>query len=179
MCEKQFFNLILALEARWHVAQTIYPYMAGIALAYCVTLSMYPGLESEIVSCRLGSWTPVLLMFTFNTADVLGKVLAAVPYNWSRRQLILMSSLRGLLIPLLLLCVAPRHQPTISGEIPPFFFTAALGVSNGLAGSLPIMLAPSKVPATLKEVTGNMMTLSYMTGLVTGSLVRIIIIILF
>lgn len=50
------------LETRWHVAQTIYPYMAGIALAYCVTLSIYPGLESEIVSCNLGSWTPVLLM---------------------------------------------------------------------------------------------------------------------
>lgn len=103
---------------------------------------------------------------------MLGKILAAVPYNWSRRQLILMSSLRALLIPLLLLCVAPRHQPTISGEIPPFLFTAALGISNGLAGSLPIMLAPSKVPATLKEVTGNMMTLSYMTGLVAGSMVR-------
>jgi solute carrier family 29 (equilibrative nucleoside transporter), member 4 len=110
-------------------------------------------------------------MFTFNTCDVIGKVLAAVPYSWSRRQLILMSTLRALLIPLLLLCVAPRKNPTISDEFPAFFFTAALGISNGLAGSLPMLLAPLKVAAPLKEMTGNIMTISYMTGLTAGSLV--------
>jgi solute carrier family 29 (equilibrative nucleoside transporter), member 4 len=114
---------------------------------------------------------PVLLMFTFNTTDVIGKFLAAVPYSWSRRQLVLMSGLRALLVPLLLLCCAPRSQPIISGETTAFIFTAALGLSNGLAGSLPMMLAPAKVPATLKEVTGNMMTLSYNVGLTAGSLV--------
>lgn len=62
------------LISRWKVARSIYPYMASIALAYCITLSLYPGIESEIVSCKLRSWMPVLLMFTFNAADVLGKV---------------------------------------------------------------------------------------------------------
>lgn len=157
--------------SRWTVAQAIYPYMVCIALAYCVTLSLYPGIESEIISCSLGTWLPVLLMFTFNTADVIGKLLAALPYPWSRRQLILMSGLRIVLVPLLLLCCAPRHQPVISGETAAFIFTIGLGVSNGLAGSLPMMLAPAKVPGTLKEVTGNMMTLSYNVGLTTGSLI--------
>lgn len=46
-----------------------------------------------------------------------------------------------------------------------------LGITNGLAGSLPMMFAPSKVPATLKEATGNMMTLSYNIGLTAGSLI--------
>jgi solute carrier family 29 (equilibrative nucleoside transporter), member 4 len=110
-------------------------------------------------------------MFTFNTCDVIGKVLAAVPYAWSRRQLILMSTLRALLIPLLLLCVAPRKNPTISGELPAFIFTSALGISNGLAGSLPMLLAPQKVAAPLKEMAGNIMTISYMSGLTAGSLV--------
>lgn len=82
-----------------------------------------------------------------------------------------MSSLRALLIPLLLLCVAPRKHPTVSGELPAFLFTAALGVSNGLAGSLPMLLAPQKVAAPQKEMTGNIMTISYMTGLTAGSLV--------
>jgi solute carrier family 29 (equilibrative nucleoside transporter), member 4 len=166
-----FFCVADGLQSRWKVAHAIYPYMACIAIAYCVTLSLYPGIESEIISCRLGSWMPVLLMFTFNTTDVIGKFLAAVPYSWSRRQLILMSGLRTLLVPLLLLCCAPRSQPIISGETTAFIFTAALGLSNGLAGSLPMMLAPAKVPATLKEVTGNMMTLSYNVGLTAGSLV--------
>lgn len=159
------------LESRWRVANAIYPYMVCIALAYCVTLSLYPGIESEIISCKLKSWMPVLLMFTFNTSDVIGKVMASFPYTWSRRQLILLSTMRIALVPLLLLCCAPRSQPIIAGEIPAFIFSAALGITNGLAGSLPMMLAPAKVPATLKEVTGNMMTLSYNVGLTAGSLI--------
>lgn len=67
-------NFRNGLEARWRVARTIYPYMVCIALAYCVTLSLYPGIESEIVSCYLKSWMPVSLMFTFNACDVIGKV---------------------------------------------------------------------------------------------------------
>ncbi|EDW70798.1 equilibrative nucleoside transporter 4 [Drosophila virilis] len=156
---------------RWRVAQVIYPYMVCIALAYCVTLSLYPGIEVEVTSCALRTWMPVLLMFCFNTSDVIGKILAASPYPWSRRQLILLSGLRIVLVPMFLLCCAPRHRPIISGETAPFLFTIALGISNGLAGSLPMMLAPAKVPGTLKEVTGNIMTLSYNIGLTAGSLI--------
>lgn len=126
-----------SLEARWRVARSIYPYMVCISLAYCVTLSLYPGIESEIVSCNLSTWMPVSLMFTFNACDVIGKIMASFPYTWSRHQLILLSTMRISLVPLLLLCCAPRAQPVISGEIPAFIFTAALGVTNGLAGSLP------------------------------------------
>ncbi|XP_055384066.1 equilibrative nucleoside transporter 4 [Condylostylus longicornis] len=164
-------DLKSGFQSRWRVAQAIYPYMVCIALAYCVTLSLYPGIESEIVSCNLGNWMPVLLMFAFNTSDVIGKLLAAVPYPWSRRQLILMSGLRIILVPLLLLCCTPRAQPVIAGEGAAFVFTIALGITNGLSGSLPMMLAPAKVPGTLKEVTGNIMTLSYNVGLTFGSLI--------
>jgi solute carrier family 29 (equilibrative nucleoside transporter) protein 4 len=159
------------IEERIKCARLIFPYMTCIALAYTVTLSLYPGLESEIISCNLQTWMPVLLMFTFNASDVIGKLLAAVPYAWSRRQLILMSTLRAFLIPLLLLCVAPRKNPTIGGELPAFIFTIALGITNGLAGSLPMLLAPQKVSAPLKELSGNIMTISYMTGLLSGSLI--------
>lgn len=157
-------------DDRIKVARSIFPYMICIALAYCVTLCLYPGLESEIISCNLKSWMPVLLMFTFNAADVIGKLLAAVRYSWTKRQLVLMSTLRALLIPLLLLCVAPRKNPTIGGELPAFMFTIALGLSNGLAGSLPMMLASEKVSTPLKEMTGNIMTISYMSGLTVGSM---------
>lgn len=140
----RFESFRIGLNSRWRVAHAIYPYMVCIALAYCVTLSLYPGIEAEIRSCKLLTWMPVLLMFTFNTSDVVGKVLASFPYTWSRRQLILLSTIRIALVPLLLLCCAPRAQPIISGETPPFIFTTALGVTNGLAGSLPMMLAPAK-----------------------------------
>lgn len=41
---------------RVKVARLIFPYMISIALAYLVTLSLYPGIESEIISCKLKSW---------------------------------------------------------------------------------------------------------------------------
>ena len=44
------------MDERIKVARAIFPYMTCIALAYCVTLSLYPGLESEIISCNLKSW---------------------------------------------------------------------------------------------------------------------------
>lgn len=168
---QRFGSFRAGLESRWRVANAIYPYMVCIALAYCVTLSVYPGIVSQIISCNLEDWMPVLLMFTFNTSDVIGKLVASFPYTWSRRQLILLSTMRIALVPLLLLCCAPRAHPVIAGETPAFIFSAALGITNGLAGSLPMMLAPAKVPATLKEVTGNMMTLSYNVGLTAGSLI--------
>jgi solute carrier family 29 (equilibrative nucleoside transporter) protein 4 len=60
--------------ARWEVAKSIWPYMLTISLAYFVTLCLYPGIESEITSCRLGSWMPVIIMAIFNASDLFGKV---------------------------------------------------------------------------------------------------------
>lgn len=68
---RSFGRLRDGMDERMKVARLIFPYMACIALAYCVTLALYPGLESEIISCNLKSWMPVLLMFTFNTTDVI------------------------------------------------------------------------------------------------------------
>lgn len=68
---RNFSRLRDGMDERMKVAKAIFPYMTCIALAYCVTLSLYPGLESEIISCNLKSWMPVLLMFTFNTTDVI------------------------------------------------------------------------------------------------------------
>lgn len=52
--------------------------------------------------------------------------MASIPYVWSRRQLILLSTMRISLVPLILLCCAPRSQPVILGEIPAFIFTAGI-----------------------------------------------------
>ena len=43
-------------------------------LTYAVTLSLFPGIESDIVSCDLGTWMPVIVMAVFNAFDFLGKV---------------------------------------------------------------------------------------------------------
>ncbi|XP_068975765.1 equilibrative nucleoside transporter 4 [Bombus flavifrons] len=156
--------------ARLEVAKIICPYMASIGLAYFVTLCLYPGIMSEIISCELGSWMPVILMTAFNASDVLGKILALIPYDWKRTQLLSFASVRVILIPLFLLCALPRSTPIFSGEGYPLLLSCLLGVTNGIVGSVPMMQAPTKVPEGHRELAGNIMTLSYTTGLTVGSL---------
>jgi solute carrier family 29 (equilibrative nucleoside transporter) protein 4 len=62
------------IYARGQVASRVWPYMLSLAMAYFVTLTLFPGIEAEIVSCSLGTWMPVLLMASFNLCDFLGKV---------------------------------------------------------------------------------------------------------
>lgn len=61
------------LQSRWEVTKAIYPYMISICLVYFATLCLYPGIVSEIISCRLGSWMPIIMMAIFNGADLMGK----------------------------------------------------------------------------------------------------------
>ncbi|XP_037523411.1 equilibrative nucleoside transporter 4 [Rhipicephalus sanguineus] len=157
------------LVARYQVGRKVWPYMISMALVYMVTLSLFPGIESRIVSCRLGSWMPVLLMALFNAADFIGKVLASVRYDWSRSQLVWLSCSRVVLVPLLALCALPRWYSSTGSDLWAMALSAALGVTNGLLGSLPMILAPGRVPDDQKELTGNIMTLSYSVGLTTGS----------
>ncbi|XP_003690213.1 equilibrative nucleoside transporter 4 [Apis florea] len=158
------------LLARFEVAKIIFPYMGSIGLAYFVTLCLYPGIMSEIISCKLGSWMPVILMTAFNASDVIGKMLAMIPYDWKRTQLLLFSSVRVVLIPLFLLCALPRRTPILANEGYPLLLSCLLGVTNGIVGSIPMMQAPTKVPEGHRELAGNIMTLSYTTGLTVGSL---------
>ncbi|RWS25941.1 equilibrative nucleoside transporter 4-like protein [Leptotrombidium deliense] len=155
---------------RWEVSKTIWPFMLSISSAYFVTLSLFPGIESEIINCNLRSWMPVVLMATFNFTDCIGKIVASFYYNLSAYQMMCFSCIRVFLIPLLLLCAAPRITPVFESELWSITFTTILGVTNGVVGSLPMILAPCYVTDDMKEITGNIMTLSYSVGLTTGSL---------
>lgn len=157
------------LITRYEVSQSVWPYMLAIGIAYFVTLCLFPGIESEVISCRLGTWMPVVMMAAFNVSDVIGKILAAIPYDWSRGRLLVCTFCRVICVPLLLFCAKPRNNPVIVGEVWPIIFSLILGISNGYFGSVPIILAPSHVPDDQREICGNIMTLSYSLGLTTGS----------
>ncbi len=62
------------MAVRWIVAKNIWQYMVSICAAYFVTLSLYPGIMSEIKRCAEDHWFPVLLMTLFNGTDLMGKV---------------------------------------------------------------------------------------------------------
>jgi solute carrier family 29 (equilibrative nucleoside transporter) protein 4 len=93
-------------------------------IAYFVTLSLFPGVESEIKSCELGSWMPVILMAIFNFTDFCGKILASLCYRIGPSKLTLFSFLRIFLIPFLLLCAA---RPVPKHHFAAYVFTSLLG----------------------------------------------------
>ncbi|XP_076029557.1 equilibrative nucleoside transporter 3 isoform X2 [Oratosquilla oratoria] len=157
--------------ARWEVSKKVWHYMVSIALAYFITLCLYPGIVSEVVSCHLRSWMPVIMMALFNLFDFIGKIAASIPYDWTRRQLLGFTCARVILVPLMMFCAAPRTSPIFPGELPPLILSSLLGLTNGVLGSVPMILAPTKVPDELRELTGNIMTLSYYVGLTIGGLV--------
>lgn len=163
--------IVKGIHIRWQVAKHIWHHMITIALAYFVTLCLYPGIESEIPSCTYGNWMPVILMAGFNAADLVGKVLASMPRNWSKTRLMMLALSRLIFIPLFLACILPRSQPLVTGEDHALMLSMMLGFSNGVVGSVPMIVAPSKVPEEHRELTGNIMTLSYNVGLTGGSLV--------
>lgn len=61
-------------KLRREVSKIIWKQMLAIFLCYFVTLSIYPGVLSDLVSPRFGTWMPVLVMTVFNLFDLMGKV---------------------------------------------------------------------------------------------------------
>ncbi|KAM6914801.1 equilibrative nucleoside transporter 4 [Lycodopsis pacificus] len=154
---------------RYVVSREIWAYMLSIAVTYSITLCLFPGLESEIRNDTLGEWLPIIIMAIFNMSDFVGKILAALPYEWSGGRLLFFSCLRVVFIPLLVMCVDPVNAPTLSHPAWPCLFSLLMGVTNGYFGSVPMIQAAGKVPPEQRELAGNTMTVSYMAGLMMGS----------
>ena len=82
------------------------------------------------------------------------QLMASFHYDWPTHRLLAYSSLRVLLVPAMMLCALPRQQPVLSRDGFAMTCSLALGLSNGYFGSVPMILAPGKVPAAHKELTG-------------------------
>ncbi|XP_033886072.1 equilibrative nucleoside transporter 4-like isoform X2 [Acipenser ruthenus] len=156
---------------RYIVARVIWAYMLSIGVTYFITLCLFPGLESEIRNYSLGEWLPILIMAIFNMSDFVGKILAALPYDWNGTRLFLCSCVRLVFIPLFIMCVYPNGKPALSHPAWPCIFSLLMGISNGYFGSVPMILAAGKVSPEQRELAGNTMAVSYMTGLMLGSAV--------
>ena len=83
------------------------------------------------------------------------QIIASIPYDWPRGRLVACTFCRTLIVPLLMLCATPRRGPYLSGEAWSMALSAVLGITNGYFVSVPMILAPSKVPDEQKELTGE------------------------
>jgi len=151
--------------------RAIWPYMISIACTYFVTLSLFPGVESEMINCQWREWLPIILMALFNIFDVFGKIFALTAHHiFSPIQLFICSLMRLIYIPLMILCILPKSSPFLSNNFWQFFLSSTLGITNGYFGSVPMIRAPMTIIEERKELTGNLMMFSYSVGLTLGSL---------
>ncbi len=153
------------LEAFRRVFRQIWPLIVAIFSTYFVTLLLFPGLLSEVQSCHLGSWAPILIIAIFSTTDFIAKWFALLPLRWSPRQLLAASASRIVLIPLVLLCVSPSpSHPVLGGYAIVWagLFTLVLGLSNGYFGSLPLIVVSAHVKDKKdRELAGGCVVLEW------------------
>uniref|UniRef100_A0A8C4Q0U2 Asolute carrier family 29 member 4b n=1 Tax=Eptatretus burgeri TaxID=7764 RepID=A0A8C4Q0U2_EPTBU len=156
-------------RARCSVMRSLWPLALTLSLTCLITLSLFPGVTSEIRGCTPADWLPIALMAIFNLSDLIGKIAAAGPRPNSPACLLTSSAARLILIPLFILCVLPRYEPTLSHPAWPCTFSSLLGLTNGYLSSVPMIQAPTRVTSSQRELAGNIMTVSYMAGLAAGS----------
>uniref|UniRef100_UPI00358DF277 equilibrative nucleoside transporter 4 isoform X1 n=2 Tax=Myxine glutinosa TaxID=7769 RepID=UPI00358DF277 len=166
---RNLHTLAAMVRTRCSVIRSLWPLGLTLSLTCLVTLSLFPGVTSEIRGCAPADWLPITLMAIFNLSDLVGKILAAGPRPNGPACLLTSSAARLVLIPLFLLCVLPRSDPTLSHPAWPCTFSSLLGLTNGYLSSVPMIQAPTRVSSSQRELAGNIMTVSYMAGLAAGS----------
>ena len=113
------------------VVAFIWPHMLAIGTCYMVTMAVFPGMESEVVSCRLLDWMPIILLSVFHATDLAGKLLAGLGHSWSKGELVLWPLARLCLLPLILLCALPRHDPVFQVFAKHLLFVDNLDPTSG------------------------------------------------
>lgn len=141
----------------------------SVGVVYAVTLSIFPGFITEDVhSAYLGDWYPILLIATYNIADLLGKVVTS--YWMMENQLLLIRCCFGriLFFPVFYLVLYGPAFFRLEGVV--FLVTFSLGLSNGYFTSNLLIWAPKNVPILESETAGIIMVLFLLAGLSCGSI---------
>ena len=161
----------------------LWVHMCAIAGVYISSLFLFPGFVTSVKPLgknldylqRNGidpSWVPVILVTTYNSCNLCGKVLSSFidPKRTSPSLLLQGSLARFMIVPVFLFCVYPQDSPYFYDVRIPFALTVMLGISNGYFGSASMIIAPQVVTAPSdRELVGNMTTLSIHVGLAIGS----------
>ena len=146
-------------------------FVGSVFGVYVVTLAIFPGfLVEDITSNTLGDWYPILLMATFNAADVVGKFIPTHPrLREDSRTLLRAVSLRAFFIPVFGTCaLGPNKGLRSEGVI--VTLTAALGLSSGYLATAAMVAAPMRVTLIEQEPAGTIMVFWLIGGLSVGAL---------
>lgn len=156
---------------------------------FVVTISIYPAVTVLITSTGKGNghlWNDVYFVtvvnyLVFNSGDYLGRILAGL-LGWptNRPNLLLFAALlRGLWIPLFMLCNAqPRGSlpVLIDSDILYILLMVVFSISNGYLANLSLICAPKQVREVEREMASSMMAAFLGVGLAFGSALSLILV---
>lgn len=156
---------------------------------FVVTISIYPAVTVLITSTGKGNghlWNDVYFVtvvnyLVFNSGDYMGRILAGL-LEWptNRPNLLLFAALlRGLWIPLFMLCNAqPRGSlpVLIDSDILYILLMVVFSISNGYLANLSLICAPKQVREMEREMASSMMAAFLGVGLAFGSALSLILV---
>jgi len=159
---------------RIQVAKKIKYPIASVFLACFITLALFPGVCIHGNEQNWGDWFGVVVIATFNVADLIGK---AMPFSrikalqlesWSQTKLLKLSLSRVVFFPLIVLTATPVDDPIIRSREVVCIFTFVLAISGGYTATLAMAAGSALCSEAEKEVAGNVMTLALLSGLTCG-----------
>lgn len=157
-------------------------YAFAVFMVFTVTLSVFPGATSEIVSsrqCEPGRSRffagDVFVMFSFvsfNAFDLIGRLAAGLTFTLPRAWLPTASVSRLVFVPLLLACRSEhsRFRNWLTADVFPLTLMPLFAVTNGYVSSLSMMAGSQK-----GAWAGTAMVLFLSGGLLAGSLLSFVV----
>ena len=168
-----------ALAAVWRVLKVIQYPAFSIFFCFTVSLGLYPGLTSLIVSegSNKQYFAPTMFLL-FNVGDFSGRLSCARldVHNGGlqlRRDVALGTLFRLVFFPAFMLCnVSGSVLPVVfTHDFWPYLFMLLFSYSAGVLATMSMMIAPTLVLPEDKKVVGALMTFLLSTGLLAGSCV--------
>ncbi|XP_067010202.2 equilibrative nucleoside transporter 3 isoform X2 [Anabrus simplex] len=171
------------------ILSKMWVYGYAVWMTFFITLSMYPSVTVLVTSVDKGNnkpwnevfFVPVVGYLVFSMCDYLGRVLAGL-LQWPRGSawlVGLLSTLRVVFIPLLLLCNAqPRHHlPIMIGSDLYYILIIVLfAISNGYLANITLICVPRVVDSTEQETASSMMAAFLGVGLACGSALSLVMV---
>ena len=165
------------MRATWRVL-TIIKYPAfSIFFCFTISLSLYPGLTSLIISegSNKQYFAPTMFLL-FNAGDFGGRLSCArldVHQGGAKlqRKVALGTVCRLVFFPMFMVCnISGSQLPVVfRHDFWPYLFMLLFSYSSGLLATMSMMIAPSLVLPEDKSVVGALMTFLLSTGLLAGS----------
>jgi solute carrier family 29 (equilibrative nucleoside transporter), member 1/2/3 len=171
---------------------SVRPLAYSVCAVFAVTLAVFPSTTAKIISqssCdpaaprfRRDLFTPFSFV-VFNAADLGGRCLSGVQYSWLQLRtgaLPVCTVTRLAFVPLLLLCRVDgsRLGTLLHNDAWPILLVLLFGLSNGYLSSKCMMAGPACAPPALKETAGTVMVLFLSLGLLLGSLLSFLVLLI-